>query len=60
MNKKLTELQERYIRHMQSQISTGDTEVQHSNADKLLCKLLIELGFDKLVEIYNQVEKWYA
>jgi hypothetical protein len=40
--------------------SWGDPEAAHGKADDLLCELLTELGYGKLVDIYNRVEKWYA
>jgi len=37
-----------------------DTEMAHSNADEVLCALLIELGYDDVVDEYDKVHKWYA
>jgi len=39
---------------------TGDTEVAHGKADDALADLLLELGFQKVVEVYSDIPKWYA
>ena len=31
----------------------------HIKADEVLCKLLVNLGFEKVVAAWNEVEKWY-
>lgn len=45
---------------MKSLIDCGDTEYAHSRADELLCELLEDLGYGKIVELYSDVDKWYA
>lgn len=37
-----------------------DTEHNHIEADKLLCELLITLGFKDVAKEYNQIKKWHA
>lgn len=37
-----------------------DVELFHIEADDLMCQLLIELGYDKGVEIFLDAPKWYA
>lgn len=37
-----------------------DTEVAHIEMDELMCKVLIELGYDEGVEIFRTTDKWYA
>lgn len=39
---------------------SGDKEVNHWEADKVLCDLLTELGFEEVVEEWDKVGKWYA
>lgn len=40
---------------------SGDTEGAHSEADDILCELLIGLGFkDTVVAAFKRVPKWYA
>lgn len=38
----------------------GDTERGHEAADAILCELLIELGYQDVVDEFNKLEKWYA
>ncbi|WP_312286676.1 hypothetical protein [Terrisporobacter sp.] len=45
---------------MESLIECGDTENAHSRADGILCELLESLGYGKIVELYYDVDKWYA
>lgn len=45
---------------MELLIECGDSEYAHSRADELLCELLEDLGYGKIVELYSDVEKWYA
>jgi len=49
-----------YTELMRSAASNHDTEVAHGDADDLLCMLLKELGFDELVAIFEDMDKWYA
>jgi hypothetical protein len=40
--------------------NSGDTEINHSRADDVLCELLNDLGFDDVVDLYKMIDKWYA
>ena len=40
--------------------SKGDMEGAHDDADKILCKLLVQLGYSDVVDVYNSFDKWYA
>jgi len=37
-----------------------DIEEAHIEADKILCKILEELGLTEVVDEYKKVPKWYA
>ncbi|MBS9405627.1 hypothetical protein KG088_18725 [Halomonas sp. TRM85114] len=37
-----------------------NVQEQHEEADEVLCKLLISLGYDDVVDAYRRIEKWYA
>jgi hypothetical protein len=37
-----------------------DEEGAHSDADKLMCQLLISLGYIEGVYIFQDADKWYA
>lgn len=36
-----------------------DTSLCHQKADKLLCRILKELGFENVVKIFEELNKWY-
>lgn len=38
----------------------GDPEVAHELADRILCRLLIDLGYAEVVDAFDKVEKWYS
>ena len=38
----------------------SDPEGAHSMADDILCKLLISLGYQDVVDEWDKIEKWYA
>lgn len=58
------ELSSKYVKLLKEirdlEAETGDTEVAHSSADDALISLLLELGFEKVVDYYNVIPKWYA
>lgn len=39
---------------------TGDPELDHRRADSILCKFLRDLGYDDLVDLYEQVERYFV
>lgn len=45
---------------MESLIKCRDTEYAHNRADGLLCELLECLGYGEIVDLYSDVDKWYA
>lgn len=45
---------------IKSQCSHGDAEGAHFEADAILCGLLSGLGFQKTVDAWAAVDKWYA
>lgn len=57
MDKKLLE---EYLEKIKDATGIQDTEYSHEKADKVLCELLIKLGYGQVVEIYNDRDKWYA
>jgi hypothetical protein len=38
----------------------GDREIAHWDADVLMCKLLISLGYSEGVTIFEDMPKWHA
>ena len=51
---------EEAIRKLKQCQGSGDTEMQHSDADDILCELLSRLGYQEVVAEWQAVNKWYA
>lgn len=51
---------EKYQERLDEIALWGDSEEGHWEADQILCDILTELGYDKIVASYQQVGKWYA
>ena len=49
-----------YMERLKAAQDNCDVESAHVDADTVLCDLLDALGYKKIVEEYNKVEKWYA
>ena len=45
---------------MQKLMRGSDEEVEHQEADKLICKILTELGYGEGVAVFIAATKWYA
>ena len=43
-----------------AELSKGDAEGAHSDADAVLCSLLIMLGYRDVVDAWMKVTRWYA
>jgi len=41
-------------------VNEGDIEIAHGIADELLCKILTDMGYKKIVRLFNKLHKWYA
>ena len=37
-----------------------DSEIEHIEADKILCDVLTKMGYVDIVRIFNGLLKWYA
>lgn len=37
-----------------------DPEISHSDADRLLCKVLEQLGYGKGVAVFRSLKIWYS
>ena len=48
------------IEQLRIQGNNPDREEAHHAADKVLCKLLTELGYADVVDEWHKIEKWYA
>lgn len=49
-----------YIGEMLDARDSGDIEKGHAKADDILCSLLRSIGLDLIVNIYEEIDKWYA
>lgn len=60
--KRITELEDSALVVLNAIVARyeGDTGELHGEADDLLLALLKELGFERLVEAFQQLEKWYS
>lgn len=38
----------------------SDLEADHSEADDILCELLLELNLLEIVQAFRRIRKWYA
>ena len=41
-------------------LRSGDVEEAHCKMDDLMCELLIALGYEAGVKIFEKQDKWYA
>ena len=41
-------------------LAARDPEGRHDEMDKLMCKLLRELGYGDGVDVFERQEKWYS
>jgi hypothetical protein len=48
------------IEEMKTLVNNDDYEIAHIEADDILCNVLKKLGYEELVDVYEQVGKWYA
>jgi hypothetical protein len=53
-------LEEKAIKMMRERAFTGDEEVDHVEADKILIWLLRQINCNDLADLWEKVEKWYA
>ena len=51
---------EELCEQMKALQNNSDTEDAHGKADNILCEALKVFGCNELVELYEQIEKWYA
>jgi hypothetical protein len=53
-------LNEHYLALFKNNCTSKDIEINHSEADDILCDLLNDLGYTELVNEFKKLEKWYA
>lgn len=52
--------QDFYLRMLSIENDEDSPEIRHIDADKLICNLLKELGYEDGVRIFEGWEKWYS
>lgn len=55
-----TFLHEKYLTKFKEKCLSVDIEINHSNAEDILCELLEDLGYNELITEFKKLEKWYA
>ena len=60
VNFKKTSRYQQIMKQLEKMAKERDYEGPHYDADLLLCKVLMTLGYGELVKRYNDVGKWYA
>ena len=50
----------RIIEESKKEGNLCDIEARHIVLDDLLCETLASLGYEKGIELFNNVSKWYA
>jgi len=57
-------IKEKFIKEQNDKLrklsNNGDTEIAHAEADLILCNILIEYGHKETVDLWKNINKWYA
>lgn len=54
------EMKQSFIDRLKSVQNSRDCEMAHSVGDDVLCEVLNALGYQDIVEEWEQIPKWYA
>lgn len=60
MSEKIQNRKKEIVSELKSLIGNGDEEINHKQADDLLCQLLLLYGEKEAVEAFEEIDKWYA
>lgn len=52
--------EQKWINYIKEYCFSDDGEENHIEADKALTLFLLELGYEKLVDEWEKIGKWYA
>ena len=58
--KRCAELEKNVLVELKNAKDESDTESAHADADDALCRFINGLGYSKVVDEYNKINKWYA
>lgn len=56
----MTISKEEFAARMRAIANDSDTEAAHSKADRLLCEVLVSLGYEDGVEVFELMDRWYG
>ncbi len=56
----MSRIDREFIERLRSKCHSGDTEGDHSLADKILIEFLRKHTYTELADEYEKVDKWYA
>lgn len=59
-SKEKDELETLYMNEMKRRCFGHGMEDNHIEADQILCDLLNKLGFEKITELFDDIDKWYS
>jgi hypothetical protein len=48
------------VERLTALLLSGDTECAHAEADDILCELLRSLGYGRVVDAWEKIDKGYA
>lgn len=51
---------EEAVKKMKDLSEVDDEEVAHAEADRILCEMLINVGYVELVEAWDKIHKFYS
>lgn len=51
---------QKFIDKLNEVAQSQDYEMAHSVADDILCEALIALGYEDIVDAWDEVGKWYS
>ena len=57
---KIEETKEKAISELKKLRNSDDVEMAHIRADEILCELLNALGCEDVVDVFEDIDKWYS
>ena len=51
---------EEFCEQMKALQDEWDIEEAHGKADDILCEVLRKLGYNRIVDLYEKIDKWYS
>ena len=54
------EMRKKFLAKLKEWEGDSDPEEAHIKADEILCEALIALGYEDIVEAWDEIPKWYS